>query len=82
MSEANDKPKFPASSCDSKSHPPFAERCRAGSLWSINESAMCLVPPPQNCEYVLGHGHHFYCHHPRRQEIVIRTLKIIRGMTP
>ncbi len=82
MSDASDKPKSQASSGDPKPNPPVAERCRAGSLWSINESAVCLVPPPQNCEYVLGHGNHFYCRHPRRQEIVIRTLKIIRGMTP
>jgi hypothetical protein len=82
MSGANDKPKSQDSSCDPKSYPPFAQSCRASSLWTINESAVCLVPPPQNCEYVLGHGNHFYCQHPRRQEIVIRTLKIIRGVTP
>jgi hypothetical protein len=82
MSGANDKPKSQASSCDPKPQPPYAETCRARSMWSINESAECLVPPPQNCEYVLSQGNHFYCHHPRRQEIVIRTLKLIRGMTP
>ena len=48
-------------------------------MWSINESAECLVPPPHNCEYVLNHGTRFYCHHPRRQEIVMRTLKINKG---
>jgi len=82
MSGANDKPKSEASSSDPKSNPPFADSCRASSLWSINESAVCLVPPPQNCEYVLERGNHFYCHHPRRQEIVIRTLKIIGGKSP
>lgn len=51
------------------------------SMWSINEAAECLVPPPQNCEYVLASGERFYCHHPRRQEIVLRTLKISRGTT-
>jgi len=51
-------------------------------MWSINESAECLVPPPHNCEYVLSDGDRFFCHHPRRQEIVIRTLKISRGIAP
>jgi len=50
------------------------------SMWSINESAECLVPPPQNCEYVFADGKRFYCYHPRRQEIVIRTLKILQGV--
>ena len=51
-------------------------------MWSINESAECLVPPPHNCEYILSDGDRFFCHHPRRQEIVIRTLKISRGIAP
>jgi hypothetical protein len=62
-----------------KSQPPIAEGCRAMSMWSINESAECLVSPPQNCEYVFAEGKRFYCYHPRRQEIVIRTLKILQG---
>ncbi|HUA38012.1 MAG TPA: hypothetical protein VMA35_06380 [Candidatus Sulfopaludibacter sp.] len=51
-------------------------------MWSINESAECLVPPPHNCQYAFGHGSHFYCHHPRRQEIVLRTLKMSWSNTP
>jgi hypothetical protein len=62
-----------------KSQPPIVERCRAMSMWSINESAECLVPPPQNCEYVFANGKRFYCYHPHRQEIVIQTLKILQG---
>jgi len=65
-----------------KSHPQFTERCRARSMWSINEAAECLVPTPQNCEYVLASGERFYCHHPRREEIVVRTLKLSQGMAP
>jgi hypothetical protein len=82
MPKANDKQEPSAAASGAKSPLPFAETCRARSLWSINESAECLVPPPHNCDYVLNDGGHFYCHHPRRQEIVIRTLKISRGMTP
>ena len=77
MSKANDK-REPAD--DLKSQPPIAERCRAMSMWTINEAAECLVPPPQNCEYVFADGKRFYCYHPRRQEIVIRTLKILQGV--
>jgi hypothetical protein len=76
MSQADDNQNSPISVSDAKSCPPFAETCRARSLWSINESAECLVPPPQNCEYVLSYGGHCYCQHPQRQEIVTRTLKI------
>ena len=79
MSETNEKPNPPVASREPKSDLPFPETCRARSLWSINESAECLVPPPQHCEYVLSYGSHFYCHHPRREEIVIRTLKMNQG---
>jgi len=82
MPKANDKPEPLASAAEVKSYPPVAGRCRARSMWSINEAAECLVPPPQNCEYVLASGERFYCHHPRRQEIVVRTLKISQGKAP
>src|SRR5690348_7310261 len=82
MSGAENKPVFPASSGHPKLPLGFAETCRARSLWSINESAECLVPPPQQCEYVLSHGSRFYCHHPQREEIVTRTLKLLKGRAP
>lgn len=82
MSGAKDKPVSPASSDDPKRPLGFAETCRARSLWSINESAECLVPPPHHCGYALSHGSHFYCHHPQRGEIVTRTLKLLRGIAP
>jgi hypothetical protein len=82
MPKANDKPEPSVSAAEMKSHPLFVERCRAKSMWSINEAAECLVPPPQNCEYVLAYGNRFYCHHPQRDEIVMRTLKISQGMAP
>lgn len=82
MPDANDNTESAASPDRPKLHPPLLENCRARSLWSINEFAECLVSSPGECEYALRHGDHYYCHHPQRQEIVIRTLKIIRGMTP
>jgi hypothetical protein len=82
MPEPDNKPEPAASPSGEKVDPPFAERCRARSLWTVNEFAECLVSPPQNCGYAVSHGDHDYCYHPRRQEIVTRTIKIIRGMTP
>jgi hypothetical protein len=82
MSEADNKPEPAVSPSSPKVHPPFSENCRARSLWSVNEFAECLVSPPQHCGYAVNQGDHFYCYHPRHQEIVTRTIKIIRGMTP
>jgi hypothetical protein len=81
MPEANDNAEPAASPERPKVYPGFRDDCRARSLWSVNEFAECLVTSPENCEYALRHGDHYYCYHPQRQEIVIRTLKIIRGMT-
>jgi hypothetical protein len=79
MPEANIEPEPPPSPGGPKPDLPYSGNCRARSLWSINEFAECLVPPPQNCGYAVSHGDHYYCRHPQRQEIVIRTIKIIRG---
>jgi hypothetical protein len=79
MPEADNKREPAASPSNPEVHPPLSDNCRARSLWSVNEFAECLVPPPQNCGYALSHGDHYYCYHPRRQEIVTRTIKLIRG---
>jgi hypothetical protein len=81
MPEANENPEPAASSERPKRHPPCLEKCRARSLWSINEFAECLVALPEDCEYAIKHGDNYFCYHPQRQEIVIRTIKIIRGTT-
>jgi hypothetical protein len=75
MSKPQDKQGHLVSTGDPKCQVAFAETCRASSMWSINEFAVCLVSPPHHCGYVLSYGGHFYCHHPRREEIAMRTLQ-------
>jgi hypothetical protein len=33
----------------------------------------CLVPPPFQCQHVLRFGYGFFCQHPQRHEIAMRT---------
>jgi hypothetical protein len=75
MSEPLDKLDHSVSTGDPKCQVAFAETCRAASMWSINDFAACLVSSPQHCEHVLSYVGRFYCHHPRREEIVMRTLQ-------
>jgi hypothetical protein len=46
--------------------------CRATTA-GLDGYANCLVGRPSECPHALGFGYGFFCRHPQRNEIVMRT---------
>ena len=47
--------------------------CRALRFGSDDDMAYCLREDAHRCSYALRIGSGYFCHHPRRREIVART---------
>lgn len=50
------------------------EMCRAKRL--TDNLVDCLTPNPYRCPYAMSFGWSYFCRHPLKEEIVIRTLKL------
>ena len=47
--------------------------CRAMRFGQGDDMVYCMNEDADNCGYALRFGSGFFCHHPRRGEIVART---------
>jgi len=47
--------------------------CRAMRFDHDDEMVYCLLENVRNCDFALRFGSGFFCHHPKRGEIVART---------
>ena len=53
--------------------PPDPEKCRARNS-GFGDCVDCLSDRAPICEYAFSFGCGYYCRHPKRREIVLRTL--------
>ncbi len=54
--------------------PPVAAGCRAKQIAGVKDFAQCLVEPATPCQFGFSASGFFYCEHPRREAIIVRTL--------
>ena len=47
--------------------------CRARDI-NLAGFAECCVSQPWGCRYAIGFGNGYFCKHPRREEIIAKTL--------
>ena len=54
--------------------PVILDQCRAARIDDVTDFAECLVKTSAACAYYLTLSAFRYCVHPRREEIIARTL--------
>ncbi len=56
--------------------PAILDDCRAVRISDVTDFAQCLVTTRPTCDNRLTCGTFRYCVHPRREEIIARTLNV------
>lgn len=51
--------------------------CR-GRRIGVKNIVECLSVPEHHCEFLMSFGHRYYCNHPQRLQIAIRTAAAAR----